>query len=67
MRHAIALLLQKPGMAAHLPPPYPFVALRQPGIELLTEVIALASVRPDISTGMLLAHFDDREEVRKCF
>ena len=38
------------------------VALRQPGIELLTEVIALASVRPDISTGMLLAHFDDREE-----
>ncbi len=62
VRHAIALLLQKPGMAAHLPPPYPFVALRQPGIDLLTEVIALASVRPDISTGLLLAHFDDREE-----
>ena len=62
VRHAIALLLQKPGMAALLPPPYPFVALRQPGIELLTELIALASVRPDISTGMLLAHFDEREE-----
>ncbi|NYZ61479.1 DNA primase [Luteimonas deserti] len=62
VRHAIALLLQKPGMAAALPPPYPFVALRQPGIELLTELIALGSVRPDISTGMLLAHFEAREE-----
>lgn len=62
VRHAIALLLQKPGLAADLPPPYPFVALRQPGIELLTELIAIASVRPDITTGVLLSQFDGREE-----
>ncbi|KLJ00774.1 DNA primase [Luteimonas sp. FCS-9] len=62
VRHAIALLLQKPAMAAALPPPYPFVALQQPGIDLLTELIAVASVRPDISTGSLLAHFDGRDE-----
>ncbi|ASR43262.1 DNA primase [Xanthomonas citri pv. mangiferaeindicae] len=62
VRHAIALLLQKPAMAATLPPPYPFVALQQPGIDLLTELIAVASVRPDISTGSLLAHFDGRDE-----
>lgn len=62
VRHAIALLLQKPGLAAGLPPPYPFVALRQPGIELLTELIAIASVRPEITTGVLLAQFDEREE-----
>lgn len=62
VRHAIALLLQKPGLAADLPPPYPFVALRQPGIELLTELIAIGSVRPDITTGVLLSQFDEREE-----
>ena len=62
VRHAIALLLQKPGLAAHLPPPYPFVALRQPGIELLTELIAIGSVRPDITTGVLLSQFEEREE-----
>ena len=62
VRHAIALLLQKPGLAAGLPPPYPFVALRQPGIELLTELIAIGSVRPDITTGVLLSQFDEREE-----
>lgn len=62
VRHAIALLLQKPGLAAGLPPPYPFVALRQPGIELLTELIAIGSVRPDITTGVLLSQFDERDE-----
>ena len=62
VRHAIALLLQKPGLAAGLPPPYPFVALRQPGIELLTELIAIGSVRPEITTGVLLSQFDEREE-----
>ena len=63
VRHAIALLLQKPALALELPAPYPFVALRQPGIDLLTEIIAVVSMRPDINAGMLLAHFDEREEV----
>ena len=62
VRSAIALLLQQPSLASDLPPPYRFVALRQPGVELLTELIALVSVRPDITTGALLEHFADREE-----
>src|SRR3546814_17097353 len=62
VRSAIALLLQKPALALELQPPYRFVALRQPGIELLTELIALVSARPDLSTGALLEHFAEREE-----
>ena len=62
VRSAISLLLQQPSLALDLAPPYRFVALRQPGIELLTELIALVSVRPDITTGILLEHFADRED-----
>src|SRR5690606_26340160 len=62
VRSAIALLLQKPALALDLQPPYRFVALRQPGVELLTELVALVSARPDISTGALLEHFAEREE-----
>mgnify|MGYP001221595536 CR=1 FL=1 len=62
VRSAIALLLQRPALALDLPPPYRFVALRQPGIDLLTELIALVSVRPEITTGALLEHFAEREE-----
>lgn len=62
VRSAIALLLQQPSLALDLPPPYRFVALRQPGIDLLTELIALVSVRPEITTGALLEHFEGREE-----
>ena len=62
VRSAIALLLQKPALALELSPPYRFVALRQPGVELLTELIARVSARPDISTGALLEEFEGREE-----
>ncbi len=62
VRSAIALLLQQPSLALALQPPFRFVALRQPGIELLTELIALASARPEISTGALLEHFEGRDE-----
>jgi DNA primase len=62
VRSAIALLLQQPSLALDLPPPYRFVALRQPGVDLLTELIALVSVRPEITTGALLEHFEGREE-----
>lgn len=62
VRSAIALLLQQPSLALALQPPYRFVALRQPGIELLTELIAVVSARPDITTGSLLEHFAEREE-----
>src|SRR5690606_4187297 len=62
VRGAITLLLQRPQLALELQPPYRFTALRQPGIELLTELVAIVSARPDIGTGALLAHFEDREE-----
>ncbi len=62
VRSAIALLLQKPILALELAPPFRFISLRQPGIELLTELIALVSARPEISTGALLEHFSGREE-----
>ena len=62
VRGAITLLLQRPQLALELQPPYRFVALRQPGIELLTELVAVVSARPDIGTGALLAHFEGRGE-----
>ena len=62
VRGAIALLLQQPSLALALEPPYRFAALRQPGIELLSELIALVRERPDIRTGGVLEHFGDREE-----
>jgi DNA primase len=62
VRSAIALLLQQPSIALALEPPYRFAALRQPGVELLAELVALVRERPDIRTGGVLEHFGDREE-----
>ncbi|MBX3713599.1 MAG: DNA primase [Lysobacter sp.] len=62
VRSAIALLLQRPSLALELQPPDTFAALRQPGIPLLVELIALVRQRPDITTGALLEHFEGREE-----
>jgi DNA primase len=62
VRGAIALLLQRPALALDLEPPYRFGALRQPGIPLLAELIALVRERPDITVGALLEHFEGREE-----
>jgi DNA primase len=62
VRSAIALLVQQPALAQSVSPPYLFSALRQPGIPLLTEMIALARARPEITTGGVLEHFSGREE-----
>ncbi len=62
VRSAIALLLQQPALALDLDPPYTFSILRQPGVSLLAELVALVRERPDITTGGLLEHFADREE-----
>ena len=40
---------------------YGGASLRQPGIELLSELVLLIGERPDISTGSLLEHFEGRE------
>lgn len=62
VRSAIALLLQQPALALDLQPPYTFGVLRQPGVPLLAELIALVHERPEITTGALLEHFAEREE-----
>jgi DNA primase len=63
VRSAIALLLQQPSLALALEPPYTFNILRQPGVPLLMELVTLVRERPDITTGGVLEHFADREEV----
>ena len=62
VRSAITHLLHRPSLALDLQPPYRFAALRQPGIELLSELVLLVRERPEISTGALLEHFGEREE-----
>ena len=62
VRTAIALLLQQPVLAQALEPPYLFSALRQPGISLLMELLTLCRERPDITAGVVLEHFAEREE-----
>jgi DNA primase len=55
-------LLQQPPVALALAIPLRFSQLDQPGVALLTELILLVHQRPDITTGALLEHFQDREE-----
>jgi DNA primase len=64
VRSAVTLLVQTPSLASVLEPPWTFAELRQPGIPLLVELIALCRDRPDITTGALLEHFAEREEAR---
>ncbi len=63
VRGAIALLLQRPALALTLAPPDGFSALRQPGVPLLAELVSLVRSRPDITTGGVLEHFAEREEL----
>jgi DNA primase len=62
VRAAIAILLQQPSLAMNLEGHHAIGGLRLPGIELLVELLQLVEQRPDISTGALLEHFNDREE-----
>jgi DNA primase len=64
VRAAITLLVQRPALALALDPPWSFAELRQPGIPLLVELIALSRARANLSTGALLEHFAGRDEVR---
>jgi DNA primase len=63
VRSAIALLLQQPSLALALDSTDCFIALRQPGVALLAELVTLVHERPDITTGGVLEHFADREEI----
>ncbi len=63
IRTAITHLLHRPGFALELEQPYRFAALRQPGIDLLSELVLLVRERPEITTGALLEHFEGRDEL----
>ena len=63
VRGAISVLLQQPALALALEPPYGFKDLRQPGVKLLVELLSLVHSRPEITTGALLQHFAEREEL----
>ncbi len=63
VRSAIVRLLHKPSMALSIEAPYVFNGLRQPGVELLSELLDIVHQRPDITTGVLLEHFAEREEL----
>ncbi|WP_402212624.1 DNA primase, partial [Streptomyces sp. NPDC088551] len=63
VRSAIALLLQKPALAAALEPPYGFARLNQPGVDLLVEIVDVVQQRPEISTGALLEHFAEHAQI----
>jgi DNA primase len=64
VRTAVALLVQNPGFALGVEPPHLFPTLRQPGIPLLVELIALCRDRTEISTAGILEHFAEREELK---
>jgi DNA primase len=64
VRMAVALLIQNPGFAAAIEPPYLFSDLRQPGISLLVELIDVCRQRPEISTALILELFAQRDEAR---
>ncbi|HTA64777.1 MAG TPA: DNA primase, partial [Xanthomonadaceae bacterium] len=60
VRSAIALLLQEPSLVQATSWPPLFAALRQPGVNLLVELVSLVRDRPQLTTGALLEHFVDR-------
>jgi len=64
VRSAVALLVQNPQLGSAIEPPWTFAELRQPGVPLLVELIALCRDRPEITTGALIEHFAEREEAK---
>jgi DNA primase len=62
VRSAITLLLAQPALADEVEPPYPFLRLDRPGVDLLAELIDVARARPGINPAVLVEHFLDRPE-----
>ncbi|MEL1263261.1 DNA primase [Pseudoxanthomonas putridarboris] len=63
VRSIILRLLHKPSLALAIESSHGFSGLRQPGIDLLLELMVIVQARPDITTGALLEHFAEREEL----
>ncbi len=64
VRRAIAMLVQKPGVAASASDAADLAALDKPGIPLLIELIEWCRQNPDATTARLLEHFRGRDEER---
>ena len=62
VRSAITLLLAQPGLADQVEKPYAFLALEQPGVAVLAELLEVARARPGINPVMLTEHFAGRPE-----
>ncbi len=62
VRKAVAMLVQQPSLALAIEPPYRFAVLRQPGVELLAELIVHIRSHPDLHTGQLLDHWQGRDD-----
>jgi len=62
VRSAITLLLAQPALADEVEPPYAFLRLDRPGVDLLAELVDVARARPGINPAVLVEHFLDRPE-----
>jgi DNA primase len=62
VRSAITLLLAQPALADEAEPPYAFLRLDRPGVNLLAELMDVARSRPGINPAVLVEYFLDRPE-----
>jgi DNA primase len=62
VRRAIALLVSNPGFANSAPLPGGWEDLALPGIPVLRELLELLRSEPNLTTGVLLERWRDREE-----
>lgn len=64
MRLLIALLLQNPALAKHVPDLTPLSELNEPGFALFSELALVCQANVGISMGALLEHWRDSEQFR---
>lgn len=62
VRNMITLLLNQPGLAVELPSDSELQHLKLPGIDLLAELREHARRREDMTTAMLLQHFENHPQ-----
>ncbi|MBN8728047.1 MAG: DNA primase [Xanthomonadales bacterium] len=62
VRAAITLLVHRPQLALAVEAPLVAAGLRQPGVELLQELLGLCQAHPAWNTAMLLQHYAGRDE-----
>lgn len=64
MRHAIALVLQYPSIAAKIEPVEDFDAVTIPGADLLRALLEAATAKPEITTAQLVERFREDSQGR---